>query len=263
MHVVGIDIGSTATKVMAIDKDKNRIGMAIVAKPPGTTGESEAIDALYESSALVAKDCTGIVATGYGRLISEKADREVSEISCHARGINQLLPNVRTIIDFGGQDLKAIQINDKGIVQQFLMNDKCAAGTGRFLEVMSRVMGIEVSKLGDIDAQATKEISISNTCTVFAESEVISLMSVGHEQADIVAGIHEAVARKVTGLVMRVGIVPELTITGGGALNKGLVGALEKSLNTRIWIPEIPQYTGALGAALYALEDVSKRQEKE
>lgn len=263
MHVVGIDIGSTSTKIVAIDSMQKILANSIVTKPPGTTGEKEAIEELYEDDDLCLEDCAGIIATGYGRLISQKAHKQFSEISCHAKGVHKLVPDVRTIVDVGGQDLKVIKVDKNGVIQQFLLNDKCAAGTGRFLEMMSMVLGIDINELGDIDKKATKAITISNTCTVFAESEVISLMSAGHEIANIVAGIHDSVARKIEGLVMRVGVEPQVVMTGGGALNSGLTKALSTALKETILVPKNPQFTGALGAALYAWEAYLKNSDYE
>ena len=254
MYYLGIDIGSSATKLIAIDRGKNIVGRSVVQLGTGTSGVATAVEALYASSGLTESDIAMRVATGYGRMTCDEADLQISEISCHAKGIHHILPNVHTIIDIGGQDTKAIQINDNGSIQQFAMNDKCAAGTGRFLDVMSNVLDVGLDKLGTVDAQHTEILPISNTCTVFAESEVISKLSAGHPIPNVLAGIHQAVAKRVAGLVLRVGIMPDVALTGGVAQNRGIVRALEEELRCDLAIPADPQITGALGAALFALE---------
>ena len=262
MHFVGIDVGSTSTKLIALSINADIIGRVVILSGAGTRADEKAVEELYGASGLEKIACRGIVATGYGRNIFAGADKQVSEITCHARGLKFFLPEVRTIIDVGGQDLKAIRVNANGGIEQFVMNDKCAAGTGRFLEVMSKVMCIDISELGEYDAQSTEIQVISNTCTVFAESEVISKLSAGVGTANIVAGIHDSVARKIVGLVSRIGVKPEVTLTGGGALNAGLVRATERHLKCGLKLPADPQITGALGAALIALETYKPTDEK-
>lgn len=254
MYYLGIDIGSSATKLIAIDGGQNIVGRSVVQLGTGTSGVATAVEELYATSGLKAEDIAMRVATGYGRMTCDQADLQISEISCHAKGIHHLLPNVRTIIDIGGQDTKAIQVSDKGTIQQFAMNDKCAAGTGRFLDVMSGVLDVGLDKLGEVDAQHTEILPISNTCTVFAESEVISKLSAGHPIPNVLSGIHQAVAKRVAGLVLRVGVLPDVALTGGVAQNGGIIRALEEELKCDLCIPSDPQITGALGAALFALE---------
>lgn len=254
MYYLGIDIGSSATKLIAIDDNEKIIGRSVIQLGTGTSGVPAAVKAFYENSGLKSSDIAYTVATGYGRQNFAQADVEISEISCHARGIHHLLPDVRTIIDIGGQDTKAIQISSRGTIQQFTMNDKCAAGTGRFLDVMSKVLDVGLDKLGEVDAQHTEISPISNTCTVFAESEVISKLSAGTPIPNVLAGIHQAVARRVAGLTLRNGIKPDIALTGGVAQNKGIIRALEQELNYTLIIPPDPQITGALGAAFIARE---------
>ncbi len=254
MYYLGIDIGSSATKLIAIDDNEKIIGRSVIQLGTGTSGVPAAVKAFYENSGLKSSDIAYTVATGYGRQNFVQADAEVSEISCHARGIHHLLPDVRTIIDIGGQDTKAIQISSRGTIQQFSMNDKCAAGTGRFLDVMSKVLDVGLDKLGEVDAQHTEISPISNTCTVFAESEVISKLSSGTPIPNVLSGIHQAVARRVAGLTLRNGIKTDVALTGGVAQNKGIIRALEQELNCTLIIPPDPQITGALGAALIARE---------
>lgn len=258
MVFLGIDIGSSATKLIAIDQNKKIVGRSVIQLGTGTSGVERAVTQFYESTGLKQSDISRIVATGYGRVQFTGADEQVSEISCHAKGIHFLCRDVRTIIDIGGQDTKVIRIGDKGIIQNFTMNDKCAAGTGRFLDVMSKVLDVEISRMGDVDSQAQQFLTISNTCTVFAESEVISKLSAGHTIPDIIAGIHESVARRVAGLAFRNGIEPEVALTGGVAQNSGIIRALERELKCKLKITEDPQVSGALGAALFALEKSRK-----
>ena len=257
MHYLGIDIGSSATKTVAIDTGGNVLAGVAIQLGTGTKGVDEAVDETYQRSALKREDCLGTVATGYGRLTFKGADMQVSEITCHMRGIRSIFPEVKTIIDIGGQDLKAIQLDSKGGIAQFVMNDKCAAGTGRFLDVMSRVLGLSIEILGETDKEAAEILPISNTCTVFAESEVISRLAESRPIPDIVAGIHQSVARKAAGLALRIGVLPRVCLTGGVAQNKGIIAALEKELGHQLLIPQNPQLTGALGAALIALEKYS------
>ncbi|MDD4722220.1 MAG: acyl-CoA dehydratase activase, partial [Acidaminococcaceae bacterium] len=177
-----------------------------------------------------------------------------SEISCHAKGMFYLLPNVRTIIDIGGQDVKAIRLNNKGQIVNFVMNDKCAAGTGRFIETMAKVIDVPLAQFGDLAVQAVSVASISSTCTVFAESEVVSKMSTGISIPNLIAGIHASVARRVVGLVRRNGIEPDIALSGGVSLNMGIVTALEEELHAPLFVSPFSQVAGSLGAALYAKE---------
>ncbi|NLB52412.1 MAG: 2-hydroxyglutaryl-CoA dehydratase, partial [Syntrophomonadaceae bacterium] len=199
-------------------------------------------------------DISKLVVTGYGRMTFPDADEQISEITCHAKGVHFLVPNARTIIDIGGQDAKVIKLDNQGYVSNFVMNEKCAAGTGRFLEVMARVLEIDVSRLGELGEQAENIVPISSTCTVFAESEVISQLAAGKHIPDIVAGIHQSVARRVAGLTGRVGLTPQVVMTGGVAKNIGVVKAMEKELKVPIIVAPRSQLTGALGAALIAFE---------
>ena len=252
-HFIGMDIGSTATKCVAVDEEKKVLAATVIHMGAGTKADRKALEKLYQKMDAERSECVRTVATGYGRLLYKEAYRQVSEITCHAQGIHSIFPDVRTVIDVGGQDLKVIRINENGLIEQFTMNDKCAAGTGRFLEVMCRVMDIGLDELALYDSKSKELCQISNTCTVFAESEVISKLSQGCETADIVAGIHDAVARKICGMSKRIGICPKLAVTGGGGLNGGLVKALERNLGIKIKVPENPQIIGALGAALLAV----------
>ncbi|MHB9940586.1 2-hydroxyglutaryl-CoA dehydratase [Clostridium sporogenes] len=254
MYTMGLDIGSTTSKGVIIKDGEEIIASVLVPVGTGTSGPLKLIKELKEKSNLTEKDIEKTVVTGYGRIQYKDADKQISELSCHAKGVAFLIPGARTIIDIGGQDAKAMKLNDKGKLINFIMNDKCAAGTGRFLDVMAGVLETDVSKLGEISEKSTKEVSISSTCTVFAESEVISHLSANAKKEDIVAGIHTSVVRRVSTLAMRVGIEDQVVMVGGVARNKGIVKAMEKELGHDIKVPELAQLTGALGAAIYAFE---------
>lgn len=254
---MGIDIGSSASKVVILKDGKEIVAGVAIPFGTGTTGPKRAFDEALREANLTREDISLIVATGYGRNYYSDADEQVSEITCHAKGVHFLVPEVRTIIDIGGQDAKAIKLDAKGNVMNFVMNEKCAAGTGRFLEVMARVLESDVSKLDELEADAKEVLPISSTCTVFAESEVISQLSAGKSRADVVAGIHESIARRVAGLVNRVGLTPEVVMTGGVAQNSAVVRGMQRALKTTIKTSPKPQLTGALGAAILGFEKLN------
>ncbi|HBE43912.1 MAG TPA: 2-hydroxyglutaryl-CoA dehydratase [Deltaproteobacteria bacterium] len=259
MLVAGIDIGSITTEALLYDKDKGIVGYTIL--QTGADSKKTAEKALEKALALPGKgesDISYIVATGCGRKRATFAKEAVTEITCIARGVNFLFPEARTIIDIGGQDTKVIRVDEKGRVTEFEMNDKCAAGTGRFIEVMAKALSVDLDKIGEISLNHKKELTISSICTVFAESEVISLVSEGEELEDILYGIHRAIADRTMGLINRLGGVQEEVIMAGGvAKNIGVVRALEKVLNTHLKIYVEPQIIGALGASILALEKAS------
>ncbi len=258
MITAGIDIGSVSTEVVIIGDDKNILGSAVFASQVDMEKTSlDALDASLEKSNIKKDDINYIVATGYGRNNVPFADKAVTEITCHAAGAHHLFPNTKTIIDIGGQDSKAIAIAAKKDgtprVADFIMNDKCAAGTGRFLEVMAAALNVDVKELGALSEKSTKEISISSMCTVFAESEVISLIHQKIPAEDIISGLHIAIVRKVLSLVQRIPVDDEITLTGGVMKNSGMRKALEKELAPKkVNLPEDPQIAGALGAAIIA-----------
>lgn len=267
MLVMGVDIGSASTKLVVLDGEKNREEKSVLARisvplGTGTSGPEKALKALWNVHGLRYGHMARICATGYGRASFQGAQLQVSEISCHARGVCFLEPEAQTIVDIGGQDVKAIRLGPGGRVSRFVMNDKCAAGTGRFLEVMARVLELELSELAVLDGQAQNPVSISSTCTVFAESEVISHLAAGRQKEDIVAGIHRSAAAKAAALAFRAGVGASVVMTGGAALNAGVVRALEQELNQSIRVAEQPQTVGALGAALYAYDDWVKDKAK-
>jgi len=257
-HFLGIDIGSLTVKAVLLDGDQRVLAKGVM---PAGYGGQEAAEALV-AKVLAEGDTRPnevayTVVTGYGRVRFGTADAEISEVSCHARGAFHLCPQARTVIDIGGQDSKVIRVHTQGYVTDFAMNDKCAAGTGRFLEVMAEALEVGVEELGSLSQQSRHPVTISSTCTVFAESEVIAQMSRGAPKADIVAGLHAAIASRVAGLAGQVGLEEAVVMTGGVAQNIGVVKALEKQIGLPIHLPPQPQLVGALGAALLAYE---KRQ---
>jgi predicted CoA-substrate-specific enzyme activase len=184
----------------------------------------------------------------------EGSDRQITEISCHAMGVHHVLPNVRTIIDIGGQDAKVICLDRNGNVENFIMNEKCAAGTGRFLEVMARVLDCRLDELSELASRGQAGVAISSTCTVFAESEVISQLSMGKKPEDVALGAHKSIAQRIVGLCNRVPVLPDVAMTGGVALNPNVVECIAEELGKPVKVPDYPQGMGALGAALYAFE---------
>jgi predicted CoA-substrate-specific enzyme activase len=249
---IGIDIGSVATKGVIINGDDRQ--QAIV--PTGWSSRdagNNVISKLLELAGVSREEVDHIFVTGYGRVAFDQADRAVTEIKCHARGIAELYQEVRTIIDIGGQDSKVIRVDENGRVIDFAMNDKCAAGTGRFLQVMANVLGMDVSELGQSEAPEQKQ-AINSMCTVFAESEIIGLLARGIGKEGIIAGLHQSVGKRVAAMAKRIGVKEKVAFTGGVALNSGVKRALEEELGCLVMVPDICQYTGALGGALLACQ---------
>ena len=255
--VAGIDVGSLTTKALLMDAaEKRKILSFRIIRSGGAfrTAADGAVEEALKLAGLQLKDIRHAVSTGYGREIVGFSNSRVTEITCHARGAKHLLPEAHTVIDIGGQDSKVIRLDDRGGVENFTMNDKCAAGTGRFLEVMASALEVEIGKLGELSAQSKQQVKVSSMCTVFAESEVISLLSKECSKADIAAAIHDAIARRIMGMVSQLGLRQKVVMVGGVAKNSGVVRSLERMLGTTFLIPEEPQITGALGAALIAAE---------
>lgn len=256
MVVVGIDVGSISTEAVVLDP--GRRVLAAVVRPTGARGREAARQALaqaLEEAKVPSREVARVVATGYGRQRLEFAQRTVTEISAHARGAFFLFPAARTVIDIGGQDSKVIRLDANGAVLDFAMNDKCAAGTGRFLEVMAGALEVDLEAFAALAEQTRKAAPITSTCTVFAESEVVSLLAQGTEAAAVARGLAEAVAGRVGGLVQQVGLVREVVLSGGVAKNAAVVAALRRRLGVPITVTAEPQTVGALGAALIALQD--------
>jgi (R)-2-hydroxyacyl-CoA dehydratese activating ATPase len=259
MPFAGIDIGSTMTKVVVTDSQE-RI-LASIIGPTGAEHRHLALKVMEEAlqkSGLTLERIDFIVATGYGRINVPFADKQITEITCHARGIKSLFPLARIIIDIGGQDSKGIKLDAQGKVTNFVMNDKCAAGTGRFLEVIAETLGVRLEEMGEISSRAKTYVKISNTCTVFAEHEVTSKLAEGTPIPEIVAGLHVSIAGRVVNMVRQLGLEKEVVVTGGGAKNFGLVKAIEEQVGFAVKIPPEPLLTGALGAALVG-HDILKR----
>ncbi len=259
MYVLGIDSGSTSTNAVIMNQDRTIIASSVIrtGAKSGDSAERILSDVLQKAK-LERKDLARIVSTGYGRVSIAFADENVTEISCHGKGAHYFNPRVRTILDIGGQDSKAISLDENGEVHDFVMNDKCAAGTGRFLEMIARTLEVDISELGAIALTSTEHIEITSMCSVFAESEVISLIANNKEKADIANGVCHAIAGKAFSLLKRVGLEPEFMMTGGVAKNPGVVRAVEEKLQARLYICEEPEIVGATGAALYALEQLEQ-----
>ena len=260
MYVMGVDSGSTSTNAVILDENRNMKAFAVV-RTGAKSGESanKILKEILDKAGLKKEDIAWIVSTGYGRVSIPFADETVTEISCHGRGAHYFNPSIRTILDIGGQDSKGIKLNEQGEVTDFVMNDKCAAGTGRFLEMIARTLEVEIGELGPIALESTEEIEITSMCSVFAESEVISLIANNKEKADIANGICRAIANKSYSLLKRVGMEPNFMMTGGVAKNPGVIRAVEEKIGAKLYICPEPEIVGATGAALYALDRVKEK----
>jgi len=252
MYTMGIDIGSTTCKCVIMEDGATIVAEALRPGGIGTPSPKAVVEDALAAAALNRDEIQAVAATGYGRNRCEEADFQISELSCHAMGAHYIFPQVRTIIDIGGQDAKVINLSPSGQMQSFLMNDKCAAGTGRFLDVMSAILQIPVDEFGDYAARATRPASISNTCTVFAESEVISQLANGVEMTDLIAGICDSVAGRVGALAKRTPLEREVCMSGGVSKNSGVRTGLEKAIDRPILFSDKAQLFGAIGAALGA-----------
>jgi len=262
MYFAGIDIGSTVTKIVIINEYEEICSLGI--GPTGAEHRSFAGKVMNETlsqAGLSMDEILSVIATGYGRINVPFADTQVTELTCHAKGVFSIFPNVGTAIDIGGQDAKGMKIK-KGKLVDFVMNDKCAAGTGRFLEVTADTLGINIERFGEISMQSTDRLKISSTCTVFAQQEMISYISQGVPVENILAGLHDAICSRVARMVHRLKIEPDIVLTGGVARNIGVVKAMKGKLGSEIFVPEDPIITGALGAALLGKESTMKAIEK-
>ncbi len=259
-YYAGLDIGSTMTKAVIMDDSE------IIATFIGSTGAqhrklaNRVMEQTLEKAGISFEDITCVVATGYGRINVPFADKQKTEILCHARGVASLFPTARSIIDIGGQDSKAIKLKN-GRVIDFVMNDKCAAGTGRFLEVIAESLGLGVEEMGQMAFDSKTFVKISNICTVFAEQEVSDKLSDGIPVDELVAGIHESMATSVHRIAKRLVLDKDIVITGGGAKNKGLVKMLSQKFDHPVLVPQNPLITGAMGAALYGKDLVAKQDD--
>ena len=245
MYTLGIDVGSSSSKSVILEDGKKIIAHAVVEIGTGSTGPERVLDEVFKDTNLKIEDMANIIATGYGRFNVSCAKGEVSEITCHAKGALFECPGTTTILDIGGQDVKSIKLNGQGLVMQFAMNDKCAAGTGRFLDVMSKVLEIPMSEMGDWYFKSKHPAAVSSTCTVFAVRDGNGC-------------VHQAIAAKACALVRRVGVGEDLTMTGGGSRDPGVVDAVSKELGIPVRVALHPQAVGALGAALIAYDKIKK-----
>jgi predicted CoA-substrate-specific enzyme activase len=258
VYFAGIDIGSTMTKAVIVDAD-NQL-QSVIKGPTGPEHRQLANEVMQDALAqakLELDTIAYVVATGYGRVNVPFADRQITELTCHTRGIISQFPGVKTAIDIGGQDAKCMKING-GKMVDFAMNDKCAAGTGRFLEIVADTLGIKLDDMGPLSLKSTRKVQISNFCTIFAQQEIVSQLSEGEKVEDIIAGLHDALASRVAALARRLKVEPDVVLTGGVAKNTGIVKAMAENLGCELLVPLDPLITGALGAAILASEIVAK-----
>lgn len=257
----GVDVGSTQTKAVIMSDNG---GVKILARALVDTGANvqraaeRAFDTCCQQAGLHASDIGFVVGTGYGRYKIAFGNTQMTEITCHAKGASFLCPGTRTVIDMGGQDSKAISVGAKGEVLDFVMNDKCAAGTGRFLANSAEVMGISLDEVGPLSLRAKHPVKIATVCTVFVESDILSYLAQGKTAEDILGGVHIAIAKRTLSLARRLNIEPVITMTGGVALNVGMVRALEEVIGSKMQVSPDAQFIGALGAALFALEKLDQ-----
>jgi len=258
MYFAGLDIGSTMTKAVIIDGDERLIGKLVVQTGPEhrRLANKVMVDLLAQAG-LALSEVSYLVATGYGRVNVPFADAQTTELTCHAKGVHHLFPSAATAIDVGGQDAKGLRIKG-GRMVNFVMNDKCAAGTGRFLEVLAESMNLRLDELGPTSLRATRSMPVGITCTIFAQQEIVSQLCAGIPVEEIIAGVHDAIATRIVRMTRLIGIEPDVVLTGGVAKNMGFVKAVEKHLGRSLLIPEDSFITGALGAALVARAKFSK-----
>jgi predicted CoA-substrate-specific enzyme activase len=252
---LGIDVGSTTVKIVGLDPD-GKITWSLLEEAEPWVEDQVARFLNEAQGANGILDGLPLVATGYGRRLVQQASRQVTEITCHARGVYKELGHGGTLVDIGGQDSKVIRISEEGKVIDFAMNDKCAAGTGRFLENTARRMKVPLDRIGDESLSTSEEVTISSTCTVFAESEVISLLARGVPVAPILRGLHRSLLKRIVAMTFTVGLVPPLMLSGGVVQNPAVRLMLEEETGTKALLPHHPQLTGAYGAALLALESL-------
>ena len=256
-YAAGVDVGSTQTKAVIVDERQKIVARALTMTGAHVTRAAEqAFAEALRAGDLEEGEVEYVVGTGYGRYKVTFGNTQVTEISCHGRGAVHMFPKTRTVVDMGGQDTKAIRVHPNGEIQDFCMNDKCAAGTGRFLGAAARALDIPLDELGGTALKGEKAVRISTTCTVFAESEVLGWLGRGKKIEDVLLGVHESIAGRSAGLARRVGIEEEVTFTGGVALNVAMIATLSRALGVAVNVSEDSHYMGALGAALFALDHV-------
>jgi len=263
MIVAGCDVGSLTAEAVILEDGKMLASEIMGVRPKAEQSAREVMDQALAAVHLTYDDIDYTISTGYGRESIPFAQHNISEISCHGKGAHFLVPSIRTVIDIGGQDCKAIQVDESGTLVDFAMNDKCAAGTGRSLELMSQYLGVHFSELAALAEKAGQPLTITNQCGIFSELEIMHYLMEDKAPADIAAGINEAMARRVKMLVGRGRVKPDITITGGVCKNTGVVKYLEQMLDVRFTpLPEDPQIIGALGAAVFAAERFARLQKK-
>ena len=256
-YAAGVDVGSTQTKAVVIDETRRIVSRALTDTGANVIMAAErAFREALATGDVREEEVEYVVGTGYGRYKVTFGNSQVTEISCHGRGAVQMFPKTRSVVDMGGQDTKAIRVSPTGEIVDFCMNDKCAAGTGRFLGAAAAALGIPLDQLGPTARQGERPVRISTTCTVFAESEVLSWLGKGKKMPDILLGVHQSIAMRSAALLRRVGIEEEVTFTGGVAKNVAMVDALNERLGTRVNMSDDSHYMGALGAALFALDHI-------
>jgi predicted CoA-substrate-specific enzyme activase len=275
MLTMGIDIGSRSSKCVILDdgqlltygttptfpnieKTTQAVVSAAVQRETGLWGEYRMPLPDVKVDHLTIEDMDYIVSTGYGRAIVSFANRSITEISCHCRGAQWFVPGVSTILDVGGQDSKGIRVDAEGQVADFVMNDKCAGGTGRFMEIVAEALNVPLSEIGPLSLQNTKELPFSTTCAAFGRGAAVTMRKQGEAKEDILAGLHEAVARRVTALVNKVGLADEFVISGGIGRNVGLVSRIEEISGLKVTVPQEPMIVGAVGAAMFAHDRATK-----
>ncbi|HUK87324.1 MAG TPA: acyl-CoA dehydratase activase [Terriglobales bacterium] len=262
----GVDVGSTQTKAILMEENARPLIMARALVDTGANvrkAAEHAFHVLCQEAGIHAHDVGFVVGTGYGRYNISFGNAQMTEISCHARGAHFVFPNTRTVIDMGGQDSKAISVGASGEVLDFVMNDKCAAGTGRFLANAAEVMGIRLDEVGPLSLQALQPVKITTVCTVFVESDILSYLAQGKKGEDILGGVHQAIAKRTVSLARRVPIEPAITLTGGVARNIGMVRALEGVLGAQLQVSPDAHFIGAIGAAIFALEKLDRSFESD
>ena len=261
-YSAGVDVGSTQTKAVVINENGEIVGRTIIDTGANVvTAAEKSFLAALEQGGIDEEQVGYVVGTGYGRYKVTFGDTQITEISCHARGAVHMFPDTRTVLDMGGQDTKAIRVHPNGEVVDFCMNDKCAAGTGRFLQSAAAALEIPLAELGVVALRAEKAVPISTTCTVFAESEVLSWLGKGKKIEEILLGVHRSIGTRSIGLLKRVGIEDQVTFTGGVTRNQGMVTVLNQALGLTLNVSEESHYMGALGAALFAMDRIKSSRE--
>jgi predicted CoA-substrate-specific enzyme activase len=261
-YAAGVDVGSTQTKAVVIDEDQQIVGRALIDTGANVIQAAEsAFEKALKDGSIDSEEVEYVIGTGYGRYRVTFGNDQITEISCHGRGAVKMFPNTKTVIDMGGQDTKAIRVNAMGEIDDFCMNDKCAAGTGRFLGAAAAALDIPLSELGTTALLSKRPVRISTTCTVFAESEVLSWLGKGKKIQDILWGVHQSIASRSSALLRRVGVEQEVTFTGGVTRNVAMIKALEERLEIKLNISDDSHYMGALGAALFALDHIMESRQ--